>query len=1094
MADAKYLIETAYNSAGVKKFTRDLQNAEAQSRKFASGLSRDAKIISAQTQQAFTRSGKAITKTTAVFDDHGKKVTVVTGQVGRVMGLVTQSIKQFANQTNKTTPIMNQFVTALRRVAIVVPVWFLFRQIFTQTMTLIRNSIKFLVAWEYQMAQIRIVSNESTIALGQLSSSLVNLSRVLGISTKDLGEGAKLYAQQGRAISEILPLMEATSRLSLLTGRTIVQSVEDMTAVLKAYELEASQATGIVDEITNVMLNHAITAGDLASAYKQVASTASSLGVSLEALTGFVTAIKTVTRDTGSKVGLSLRTMFSRITTSSAEAIQELTGIPLFLDAMGRATTTVTPNLRNLDTVIGELSSRFQSLGTAQQSQLAVLIGGVRRQNQVFALFNNFTEAIEAQTDALFSMGEADKAIGVLTDTVELRVKRLQGAWEGFVNAVADTSVFKRSLGIITEIVEAQTATFNRQAFVTSELKKQLSEQQKQSSEQLAFVQSLTKAEALVKEMVDSYEAGRISAKELDVRTKAIVAGIQGKGARFGFQVDADSADTLLEELQAKISERRGLYVEAEVQIQRAQLRDQLLTTASEIRNVVEQQLVDLPGFGIDTVAFEKVINLIKTGNLDQLSKNLALTGTAENLAKINTQFQNLSNVTDEQKQAFDKLIASFDQTARAINSIAGIEEEAGAKFTAERLKANEKIIVTAITEDQLKKQLVALEHQSTLNQTDKLEYLKQSLAVLNQEGAVLDDQLRNKRDSITQDIAKLETERSVLRIQLRQKTVIEQLKAGGASNLQLAIQELAFLDAINASEEERLKKVQEINKLKIQTETQATDAILSAQQELLRLQGANEVQVIRATLELEKQLGIQRSGIDLLKQRLDLVKAVAQEQQKSREDRLSELRQTIIQTAKDKSPEYQSALDRQEKALRARASQLGLGEEEVDQILKAPTLEDNLQFLGTAIRTDLPTELKNVLADPMTQSMTRLVGAIETLTRSIVAEESVRPTLTGTQRVGTTLPQAPLAPLPTITRGTTIGGGINKLIEVNLGDRQVYFNSSLNDRELQVKVKDILQSEDQSFIERVTKRVATLIRTPGTALNQADRESLEDF
>ncbi len=166
------------------------------------------------------------------------------------------------------------------------------------------SGIKFLIEWEYQLAQIAIVGKATKSQLNALSGALLQVAKDFGVSYKDLGEASKLWAQQGRAIEEIIPLMKATAQLSKLTGQTTAQSVEDLTAILKAYNIEAKDSVTIIDGMTNAMLNHAITAQDLASAYKQVASTASALGVSFESLTGYITAIKAVTRDSGSKIGM----------------------------------------------------------------------------------------------------------------------------------------------------------------------------------------------------------------------------------------------------------------------------------------------------------------------------------------------------------------------------------------------------------------------------------------------------------------------------------------------------------------------------------------------------------------------------------------------------------------------------------------------------------------------------------------------------------------------------------------------------------------------------------------------------------------------
>lgn len=377
---------------------------------------------------------------------------------------VTRSAKDVSAQFNKTAieaekaKKSNQslgeslaFIT--KRALITIPAWMVLRSVWMGITRTISGSIKFLIDWEYQMAQIRIVNNATASEMKTLSSALLSIGKDFGIATDAMGEASKLYSQQGRAMNEIIPLMRTTAKLSLLTGNTMTQSVEDLTAILKAFNISAENSVNIVDSMTNVMLRHAVTAQDLASAYKQTASTASALGVSFSELTGYITAIKAVTRDSGSKIGLSLRTMFSRITTSSAQAIQNLASVPLYLDNTGKATFSVTPRMRNLGSIISELALKFNSLGNAQQSQLASLVGGVRRQNQVFALFNNFTEAVEAQTDSLFGLGRADKAVETITGTAKIGIESLKNAWASFVDSVSNTAFITDALKSIANAV-----------------------------------------------------------------------------------------------------------------------------------------------------------------------------------------------------------------------------------------------------------------------------------------------------------------------------------------------------------------------------------------------------------------------------------------------------------------------------------------------------------------------------------------------------------------------------------------------------------------------------------------------------------------
>lgn len=529
------------------------------------------------------KTSQAIDSTTGKVKNLGKEVSVASAKVKLVNGQIgtyTKTTKRMKDGTTQVTGAFKQASTAtesygeamgrlFKRAIVTIPVWLLLRSGLMAFNKLLKSSIKFLIDWEYQMAQIAIVGNSTAEQLSTLSGALIQIGRDFGISIKDLGEASKLWSQQGRAIEEIIPLMRTTAKLSLITGQTTSKAVEDLTAVLKAYRIEARDSINIVDSMTNVMTRHAITAKDLASAYKQVASTASSLGVTFEELTGYITAIKAVTRDSGSKIGLSLRTMFSRITTSSAKAIQNLSSVPLYLDTMGRATFAVTPRMRSLGDIISELSLKFGSLGNAQKSQLATLIGGVRRQNQVFALFDNFTESVKAQTDAMFGLGKASSAINILTNTSKIGIDKLKNSWFSFVESVADSDVIKTVIDNITNAVKAldkalapdkfayketldslnkQNDAYSRQgkyADAVSEVLKQINQLENQS------VRATEEQNKIINDRANLYrkafnEASKIAGVEFRVGETGGLAGLSTELLNFEEQAKQIKFDTIV--------------------------------------------------------------------------------------------------------------------------------------------------------------------------------------------------------------------------------------------------------------------------------------------------------------------------------------------------------------------------------------------------------------------------------------------------------------------------------------------------------------------------------------------------------------------
>lgn len=1095
MADERkrFLIDTIYNSQGLKEYTNDLTTARGVSNQFGVTLSRNAKIVDSQVSNSFSKTGKQIQRTTSIIEDSGRRVKVTWDRLGNQTKLVGTSVSKASTGFRKAGAELGKLAT---RAGLVIPTWLLLRGAITGVINTVRDAIKFLADWEFQLAQIRIVSTDSASSIDNLSKSLLALSKNLGISNEEIGEGAKLYVQQGRAIEEIIPLMNATSKLSLLTGRNIVKSVEDMTAVLKAYNLEASDAITVVDKITNVMLNHAITADDLAQAYKATASTASALGVSLEELTGFVTAIKTETRDTGSKVGLALRTMLSRITTSSAEALQSLTQIPFFLDETGQATNRVSPNLRNLGTILSEISSRFDSLGTAQQSQVAKLIGGVRRQNQAFALFNNFTEAIEAQADALFSLGKADDAIETLTDTLRLRINRLTGAWQTFVDAVGDTGTFKTAISNLQDQIEGLSAIINPRETFRSGLIAELTELQQQSERGTGFAESLEKARARALELRDSLESGRITLQEANAQATIFAERISRTGRSIDFEFDVtDNLNDFIGQLESRRTDIRELAVQSEVESLRLALNQDLVNTASDISKVVENNTSQLGQkilFSISPL-IERFVNAqTDIGQLEELLDPTQLQSTLDTLTEFRDALA--QSVSPDQINAFDDLVQKLIDTREQIDRVTDRTEQFGKEFEDLRNNLTTAKITPLLDIDTIKRQLQSLNKDLAGVNLDRVSVAQRELDILNQNPDILDSNLEKRRQNLEVEVKTLEAEKERANIEARFDQGLNALVNRGASNLQILQLELSFLEKIGTKEEELRDKRTEIAIERQNIERTTLDSLLDIQLELLDIQGASELQVIQTRIELEKKLGIEMSGIEAIRQQLELQKAITEENKKTRVERQKDLVEAIKQKRaqnRDQSPFQQSQLDFRRSRLEAEARQVGISQEDIDAIVRP--LE--------GVTADLPTSLDSLATQngSLEASIFELENSIEVLTQEIIRDVSTSLDTTGVTSlvsppVQTIVENQTQTQLPSVTSSGAIGEGINRLVQLSIGDTEIYLNSQADAQQIERLVVEQLDIQNEERKRSLMAEIAKQLKTPGTALNSAGKENFNRF
>lgn len=744
-------------------------------------------------QKTVVQTGTVVKLTNGQFRNFGETLTFVDGKLKgtkRSLKDVTSTmLKQEAQskksgKASKTFGQNLQFLT--KRALTVIPVWLVLRSVFTGFTRLLSSSIKFLIDWEFQMAQIELVGKESSESINILSDSMLNLATSLGISNEQLGEAAKLFIQQGRAASEIIPLLDATAKLSLLTGRTTVQSVEDLTAVLKAFNIDAEKSITVIDLITNVMLNNAITAADLTAAYKQVASTASVLGISLAGLTGFITAIKAETRDAGGKIGLSLRTMFTRITTVSADALQQLTGIPLFLDETGKATKTATSRLRNLENVISDLSLVFNDLGDAQQVQVAKLIGGVRRTNQAIVLFKNFNQVIKSQTDALLGLGKADRAIETLVDTTKIRIQSLTNEWKEFVDTVGDTGVIKNAISFLKNQIEGLSAIIDpqRSFFVGLRAELQKAGQEFQRNEQLA--RNFTELLALTGNLSDQLGLAK-TANEFDLikdRVQIIVKQIETFN-RISPEIKIDiqptlDANELNKQLEAQQERFVDIQVRAQLDFERSQLQDEFITIGRELQLIINKSTI--PGAEISSSFQAQALQ----GEFEEVSKIIeSITKgefiTQDQLDKA-TDFAQRYELTAEEVVGLERKFNQLSETqAKLINSSGRelqIREQIG--------ESVEREIAKRRTAEQVAEDLFKLEIQSIRENKTKQQLLEDQLKLLERQDQVLTDQLEKRLKNIRKELEKIRAteEQQIF------KTVIsdslERLRLAGALNSEI--------------------------------------------------------------------------------------------------------------------------------------------------------------------------------------------------------------------------------------------------------------------------------------------------------------------
>ena len=481
---------------------------------------------------------------------------------------------------------MGDFERAMRRALIVAPVWMVLRGAMQAVMRTIQDQIKFLIDLETAMTRIKIVGKGTEAEYKNLQEALIGLAYGYGTTASEAANAAVIFAQQGRTVKETIELTRAAMLASKILGTDIKTAVDDMTAAIEGFKLGIGDATNIVDKWINVEKQFAVTSKDLADATKVAGASANQLGMTMSQFLGDVTAIVEVTRKSGAEAARGLSFIYTRLLTSGKQTIEQITKIPFYLDATGKATNTVGTELRSVSSILEDLAGKWESLTTQEKLEIATSLGSKRQMVALYALMQNYNASLDARIAALTSAGASEKAFALIQNTTATKMKQVSAAWNVLTAAIGDTSAFKSSLSIMDRMIINFTSLISYEkaysALYTRDIQKtQLSNETRlnevKSLEELINVRNKL---AKLPQTPENTERLKKVQDAIDVITK--------KEARIKVALDTGdtetfkkSIDTVIKELQI---EKIRLNVSLEFEAKLADVEGQIRNLQQEIK------------------------------------------------------------------------------------------------------------------------------------------------------------------------------------------------------------------------------------------------------------------------------------------------------------------------------------------------------------------------------------------------------------------------------------------------------------------------------------------------------------------------------
>lgn len=311
------------------------------------------------------------------------------------------------------------------------------------------------------LVDLQIVTGGTRDEAEKLLLTYNEMAQQLGSTTQAVAESANEFLRQGLSVTETNDMIEASQYLSKLGMIDSAEATQYITSATKGYGLAASEAMSVVDKLTKVDINAAVSSGYLAEAMARTANSAQQAGVDMDTLIGYIATIGETTQRSASTVGESLKTMFARfgnvkagVFASGESDMENLNDIEKVFGKLGIAIRDSASEMRDVDDILGELAEKWSTLNDVEKNAVATAAAGVRQRENFLVLMNNYNTALGLEEESLNSAGTAAQKYEAYNGGLEASLNRIQTAFEGIILQIQESNALKMFAGAGADILE----------------------------------------------------------------------------------------------------------------------------------------------------------------------------------------------------------------------------------------------------------------------------------------------------------------------------------------------------------------------------------------------------------------------------------------------------------------------------------------------------------------------------------------------------------------------------------------------------------------------------------------------------------------
>lgn len=213
----------------------------------------------------------------------------------------TATLKETNDTGTKSVSVFGKFKDTLKQVVEAGLSWKIFSAM-TQSLKKVYQTV---VELDKSLVDLQIVMGTTREQAKQTLLSYSDMAQELGSTTQEVANAAVEWQRQGYSVADTNSLIRNSMILSKVGMVESAEAQEYLTSAMKGYGVAAEDSLGIVDKLSAIDMDAAVSAGGLAEAMSRTATSAKLAGVGMDELLGYLAVVGETTQKSMSSVGES---------------------------------------------------------------------------------------------------------------------------------------------------------------------------------------------------------------------------------------------------------------------------------------------------------------------------------------------------------------------------------------------------------------------------------------------------------------------------------------------------------------------------------------------------------------------------------------------------------------------------------------------------------------------------------------------------------------------------------------------------------------------------------------------------------------------